>query len=143
LSAPGILASHREEAEMDETRGMRGVRRRLERWRRSHGGPGRRIPEEFWQMAVGLARVEGVESTARALRLDAGRLGERVGALPETGTTPMAPLEYIEIGASEVGLTRRGTSIEVVTAGGGQLRIEVEGVVDVPAVVRAFVERGS
>ena len=128
---------------MDETRGMRGVRRRLQRWRRSYGGPGRRIPEEFWQMAVGLARVEGVEATARALRLDAGRLGERVGAPPEAATAKMGPLEYIEIGASEVGLTRQGTSIEVVTVGGDRLRIEVEGTVDVAGVVRAFAERGT
>jgi len=127
---------------MDETRGMRGVRRRLQGWRRSHGGPGRRIPEEFWEMAVELARVEGVKATARALRLDAGRLEERVGAPPEAGTARMAPLEYIEIGASEVGLTGQRTSIEVVTAVGDQLRIEVEGVVDVTAVVRAFAGRG-
>jgi hypothetical protein len=128
---------------MDETRGLGTVRRRLERWRRDHGGPGRRIPEEFWQLAAEVARVEGVEATARELRLSASRLEHWAGAPQVAETGQASPLEYIEFGASEVGLTRQRASVEVVTAGGDRLRIEVAGAVDVAAVVLAFAERRS
>ena len=43
--------------------------------RRQHDGPGRRIPERFWNEARELARLHGVGETARALRLNPGRLG--------------------------------------------------------------------
>lgn len=128
---------------MDETQGRRRVSRRLQRWRRDHGGPGRRIPEELWELAADVARVEGVEETARALRLDSARLEREVAGSQVVATAQTAPLEYVELGASEVGLTTQRASLEVVTAGGDRLRIEVVGTLDVPGVVRAFAERGS
>jgi hypothetical protein len=59
-------------------RGLDGTRRRLERWREMYGGPGRMIPEELWAEAAAIARVEGVNATARALRLDPRRLRRRM-----------------------------------------------------------------
>jgi hypothetical protein len=56
------------------------TRRRLERWRERYGGPGQAIPQEFWDEAVAVARVEGVDATARALRLDRGRLERRMAS---------------------------------------------------------------
>ena len=49
------------------------VLRRLERWRSAHTGrlP---IPEGLWAAAVGLAREHGVFHTAKALRLEYGKL---------------------------------------------------------------------
>ena len=49
------------------------VVRRLERWRSAHTGrlP---IPERLWAAAVGLAREHGVFHTAKALRLEYGKL---------------------------------------------------------------------
>lgn len=127
---------------MDKTKGMRAVRRRLQCWRRNHGGRGRRVPEELWELAAEVARVEGVEATARALRLDAVRLARRLegGARQVATGAQRAPLEYVELEASEVGVRQRASVVEVVSRGGERLRIEVAGTVDVPGVVRAFAD---
>src|SRR5258708_30732347 len=58
------------------------IRRRLERWREQYGGRGQPIPEDLWDATVEVARVEGVDTTARALRVDRGRLARR----PELGS---------------------------------------------------------
>ncbi len=52
------------------------VRHRLERWRRSHKIRSR-IPEEFWESAVKLARQFGLAKTARILHLDYYALRKR------------------------------------------------------------------
>jgi hypothetical protein len=56
---------------------MRRLYRRFERWRSARTGrfpnPGR-----LWAAATELARQHGVSSTANALRLDYGRLKQRV-----------------------------------------------------------------
>ena len=54
------------------------VRQRLTRWREEHGGRGQALPEELWAAAVQVAAAEGVASTARALRVDRGRLARRM-----------------------------------------------------------------
>jgi hypothetical protein len=58
---------------------MRKVYRRFERWRSAHTGrlP---IPERLWAAAAGLAREHGVFPTAKALRLEYGKLKQRVEA---------------------------------------------------------------
>ena len=50
------------------------TRARLARWRAEHGGRGIRVPESMWAEVVAVARIEGVEATAHALRLDRARL---------------------------------------------------------------------
>jgi hypothetical protein len=61
----------------DFPRGLEGVRRRFERWRRTH--PVRsRIPESLWSAAARAADQWGVHRTCRALRLDYHSLKERV-----------------------------------------------------------------
>ena len=57
----------------DIPRNMQRVLRRFERWRGAHAGrlP---IPERLWTAAVELAREHGVFRTARALRLEYGKL---------------------------------------------------------------------
>lgn len=62
----------------DHSRALHALKGKLTRWRVKHGGPGRRIPEEIWSAAVELARMEGVEPIAHALRLNAERLERRV-----------------------------------------------------------------
>lgn len=54
------------------------ARARLARWRAQQGGRGIPVPEALWAEAVEVARVEGVEATARGLRLDRARLAVRV-----------------------------------------------------------------
>jgi hypothetical protein len=49
---------------------------RLARWRAGRDGRGIRVPEAMWAEVVEVARVEGVEATARALHLTA-RLKQR------------------------------------------------------------------
>ena len=53
--------------------------RRLEQWRNSHALR-RRLPEELWTAAVGVAGQEGIYPTARALRLDYANLKRRIEA---------------------------------------------------------------
>ena len=59
--------------ESDIPTDIQKVVRRLERWRSAHTGrlP---IPERLWATAVGLAREHGVFHTAKALRLEYGKL---------------------------------------------------------------------
>ena len=59
---------------------MRKVYRRLRRWRSSHA---RRIPlpDSLWAAAGELARVHGINRTAKALHLEYGKLKERAEAL--------------------------------------------------------------
>ena len=58
---------------------MRRLYRRFKRWRSAHTGriP---IPERLWAAATELAQEHGVSPTASALRLDYGRLKQRVKA---------------------------------------------------------------
>ena len=53
------------------------VGRHIEDWRKQHGGRGKRLPEELWNAAAGVARGRGVEVTARALRLSRSGLRQR------------------------------------------------------------------
>jgi hypothetical protein len=57
----------------DIPQNMQRVLRRFERWRGAHAGrlP---IPERLWVAAVRLAREHGVFHTAKALRLEYGKL---------------------------------------------------------------------
>ena len=59
---------------------MRRLYRRFERWRSAHTGrlP---IPERLWTAATELAREHGVFPTAKALRLEYGKLKQRVEAV--------------------------------------------------------------
>ncbi len=54
--------------------------RRFERWRSSHTGrlP---IPEPLWAAAAALAQERGIAATAKALRLEYGKLKEKTLAL--------------------------------------------------------------
>jgi hypothetical protein len=58
---------------------MRKVYRRLRRWRSSHT---RRVPfpDALWAAAGELAREHGINRTAKALRLEYGKLKDRAGA---------------------------------------------------------------
>lgn len=63
----------------DISNSMRKVYRRFERWRSAHTGrlP---IPKGLWAAAVELARQHGVFPTAKALRLEYGKLKQLVEA---------------------------------------------------------------
>jgi hypothetical protein len=55
------------------------VRSRFERWRQTRQGK-TPIPDELWSAAAAVARRDGVNPTAVALRLDGGKLKRRMTA---------------------------------------------------------------
>lgn len=125
------------------------VRRRLERWRERYGGPGRPIPENLWEEAVDVARVEGVESTARALRVDRGRLAfrmelasARLGSAPTREEAGLASDGFVEVDAR--GLCAPGRTVLRFEGRDGE-RLEVElsasRALDVAELARAFWNR--
>jgi hypothetical protein len=68
--------------------GMDGVRRRLERWRRTRAYPRAPIPDSIWAGAVALARQYGVYETARALPIHYGALKQHLAAADRTAVPP-------------------------------------------------------
>jgi len=118
---------------------LASVRRRLERWRRKHGGRGLRIPEELWSAAAQVARDEGVEVTARALQVDCHRLrGRATGA-----ETMRATAAFVELPVGAMGAP--GTTIELVGRGGERMRIHLgDGrLADLLGLAEAFWSRRS
>ena len=105
------------------TPGIHELRSRFERWRQTRQGRAR-IPDELWAAAVTLARRGGVNSTATALHLDAGKLKKRMLAsrAPARKRTPPAFVELVAAGAD--GLPEY--TLEVETAA-GKLRIYCKG----------------
>jgi hypothetical protein len=73
------------------------LRTRFEQWRQARQGKSKsRIPDELWSAAVDLARRNGVNPTAVALRLDAGKLKKLlIASSPITKTT--APPAFVEL----------------------------------------------
>src|SRR6266511_3060722 len=63
------------------------LRRRIDQWRltRRHRRP---MPEDLWQQAAKIARVQGINPTASALRLNYYSLKERTEDLPKEGAGP-------------------------------------------------------
>lgn len=116
---------------------------RLRRWRERHGGRGKRIPEALWDEAVALARREGVEPVARALRLDGGGLARRIeGRGAEAESRSEAATGFVELSAAELSTPER-SAIEVVNGAGERLRIEVPGRIDVQSLLQGFRELGG
>jgi hypothetical protein len=121
------------------------TRARLARWRAEHGGRGVRVPEEMWAEVVEVARIEGVEVTARALRLDRARLAARAtAARAAAGGEPAAEVGggFVEIDAGRLGLSPR-TVIRLEGRDGERVEVELGAgtMVDVAALVDAFWRR--
>ena len=51
---------------------------RVEHWRAHRDGGRSMVPEEFWNAAVDVARVEGVHATSKALRFNYYSLKDRL-----------------------------------------------------------------
>ena len=121
----------------DRTRLSR-TRDRLARWRERHGGPGIALPDELWAEAVEVARVEGVATAARALRVDRTRLAAR---MREHGRGTAAGLddEFVEVDTSRVRLHAH-TVLRFESVDGERLEIELGDAmrVDVVALAEAF-----
>jgi len=121
------------------------TRARLARWRAQHGGRGIAVPETLWAEAVEVARIEGVEATARGLRLDQSRLAARMTpAGAAAGGEPAGEVSggFVELDAGRLGLSRR-TVIRLEGRDGERLEVELGTgmTVDVAALVNAFWRR--
>jgi len=124
---------------------MAQVRLRFEAWRErigGRGGRGKPIPEVLWSEAVDVARIEGASATARALRLNATRLVERMGAAePEksTGASDFVELDVAGLWRSD----RMHTVLRFMGRDGERLRIDVTNAkaVDLVDVALAFWSR--
>ncbi len=91
---------------------MEQARQRLERWRSTR--PHRtRIPESLWAAAVELARQHGVFRTAKALRLEYGKLKRLVQSAARVRKAA-APPTFVELVAPQ-------------SAGSCECLIELEG----------------
>lgn len=102
---------------LDETRD------RLTWWRKRHGGPGVPVPAELWAEAVEVARVEGAEVTARALRLDRWRLEARMKADDAT-IAGEATSGFVELDASRLGLSPK-TVVRFSSRDGDRMEVEL------------------
>ena len=112
---------------------MRKVHRRLERWRSSHTTrlP---IPDRLWAAAAELAREHGVFHTAKALRLEYGKLKRLMeSAKPVMKASPagprrtrsMAPPAFVELMTSPtIGLSECVIELE---GRRGKMRIQWKG----------------
>jgi hypothetical protein len=134
---------------------MRKVYRRFQRWRSSHTGrlP---IPEPLWAAAAEIAREQGVFPTAKALRLEYGKLKQQVEAAGPTAKRQVAkapaavprrarsaPPTFVELIAPRPGSFPTG----VVELEGrrGRMRIELKGVAtaELVALSRALWDSGA
>jgi len=123
-----------------------GVGRRLERWRRAHGGRGRRIPAQLWAAAVDVARVEGVEAAAHGLRMSRAGLQRRLAAAGDASETQALDAVrggFVEIDTGVLRVAARAV-VQLHSRDGEQLRVELYEVdsFDVAALARVFLSRG-
>ncbi len=120
--------------------GLSVLRERVERWRERREGARGRIPEELWRAAVGVARVEGVYATSKALRFNYYSLKAR---LDEAGSEELGEriegAAFVELAPGQLGGCGK-TVVELVGRKGGRLRIDVSGTsgVDVVGLAQAF-----
>ena len=127
----------RRRVQLDQTR------IRLAQWRAQHGGRGIPVPEALWAEAIEVARVEGVEATARGLRLDRSRLAARMTRSSAAASGEVAT-RFVEIDARPLGMPPRLVTVIRLEGRDGE-RLEVEfaagAMVDVAALVDAFWRR--
>lgn len=117
------------------------VKERFALWRKGKRGR-TAIPEELWAAAIAVARRDGVNRTAAALRLDGGKLKRRMTEKPARRAFQPQPA-FVELPPSEgvgrMGAPPAGTAIEVET-GRGRLRVYCQDTAEVAAVSRLLWE---
>ena len=99
------------------------------------------MPEELWAEVVKVARVEGAGTTARALRLDRGRLEARM-AMDRGAEVAEASSGFVELDAGRLGLSPR-TVVRFHGRDGERLEVELGAgaAIDLAALAEAFWRR--
>jgi hypothetical protein len=101
------------------------------------------VPEELWAEAVEVARVEGVDTTARALRLDRSRLEARMGTEP-VAVVAQGGGGFVELDAGRLGLSAR-TVVRFHGRDGERLEVELGAgaAIDLAVLTEALWRRGG
>ena len=101
------------------------VDERFKRWRstRRRGTP---IPEALWASAVGMARAQGLNRTARALRLDYYNLKKRLQCAEGGACARQAQPTFVELLTPRAGGSCE-CRVELQNARGAKMRIELKG----------------
>ena len=104
------------------------ARRQLDQWRRRQHGR-KRLPQELWETAVGLAREHGINKTAHILGLKYDSLKKRVeGAAQDTRDPGRAKPEFIELLPGGLTCPSPECLIEWEDGHGGKMRMHVKGI---------------
>ena len=125
--------------------GVSEVRRRLGAWRAVHGGRGKRLPEELWDAAVGLAASGDPGVVARALRLNPQSLSRRLtdhrGGL-HSGRVRRSV--FVEVTPAAEPGTGGGCRVEVSSPGGARVAIHLAdpGSVDLVTLAAGLLRAG-
>ena len=120
---------------------LAGVRRQIERWRRTRKVRSR-IPEPLWALAIEVAGTYGVHRVAKALRLSYYALKKRVteGAVAVHRVTKRGTkATFVEL-PPPVQTTSGECILEVENASGAKMRMHLKGVAmpDLAAISRSF-----
>jgi len=133
------------------TEQLRALRGRVERWRKHREGGRSVVPEDLWNAAVDVARVEGVHATSKILRFNYYSLKDRLVRADSAALTQSKPdrdATFVEVQMPSLPSPRESavddkTVVELVGTGGGRMRIDVTGTsrVDVVGLAQAFWSR--
>jgi hypothetical protein len=131
---------------------------RVDHWRKHRSGGRSMVPEDLWNAAVEVARVEGVHATSKALRFNYYSLKDRLVLAGRAAPSPPSPRKadrlatFVEVqmpspppSAPRASVAGGQTVVELVGAGGARMRIDVTGMsnVDVVGLAQAFWSRES
>ena len=119
---------------------LEGLRRRFERWRRTHKARSR-IPEPLWGSAVRMAGTYGLNRTAKTLRLDYYVLKKRVKQDEVAIADPLekgAPTFLELVPSPSAGVCE--CTLDLENAGGAKMRVQLKSITmpDLAALSRSF-----
>ena len=120
-----------------DTPRIRGVRRRLERWRQTRPHQRAPIPEALWAAAVALAQQHGLYQTARALPINYGALKAHAARANHGEQAPLRPT-FVELAPVPAGPVHE--CVIELDAPRGTSRVRVSGlaVADLVALVQVL-----
>ena len=124
---------------------FKAMRRRIEDWRSTQPAYAR-MPEELWETAVALARVDGAYAVARHLGLNYATLKRRLER-SAAARAQSAARGFVELDAAQMFGTAAsaGSVVDLARADGTKLTMRLrEGEkLDVVALANAFLGRGA
>jgi transposase-like protein len=117
------------------------ARRQLDHWRSQQPNKRTRLPKEFWQKAVALAREHGLNKTARTLNVKYYSLRKHLheaGAAEESSVKPQ--LDFIELLPDTVTPSGVECMVEWVEGHNATVRMHIKGagLSELTALARVF-----